>query len=146
MAIIAKDSSNVPRLLLVDSSGNIQAVISDGTDTATVTADGYLDVKTHTPENCFASDYTDAQSQVAILTPTSGKKIRVVQVYVSTKTTTTDVTLEFATSGTTAFKLYTTTRAAATGNIVCGEGATNEALSLTCGAGTFVSVAYDEVT
>ena len=146
MTMHAMDANKVPRALLTDASGRLYLLLSDGTEIATVTADGYLDVKVHTPEKCFAADYAGAQAGVVILTPTAGKKIRITQVYVSTKTNTTDITLSFTTSGSIFFKLYTTLRGAATGNVICATGATNETITLTCGAGTFVSIGYDEVT
>ena len=95
--------------------------------------------------SCYAKDYATAQTAVAFLTPTSGKKLVIKQVYVSTSTVNVDVTLAFVTSDKTMFKLYTAQKATATGNIVCGIGAVDEVLSLTCGDNTFVSVAYDEV-
>lgn len=108
--------------------------------------DRFLDVKTHTPEKCFANDYDEAQAAVVILTPTAGKKIRIVSTYVSTETVATDVTLAFGTSGNIFFKLYTSQRAAQTGNEICALGAADETIKLTCGAGTFVSIGYDEVS
>ena len=119
--------------------------VTGGTETATVTAQGYLDVKTHTPEHCFAGDYADAQAAVVILTPTAGKKIKIIQAYVSTADDGTDVTLAFGTSGNVFFKLYSARKSAQTGNIICGTGATDETIKLTCGPKTFVSISYDEV-
>ena len=145
MGIIAQDSDNIARLLLTDADGNLNTLISDGTETATVTEDGYLDVKTHTPEKCFAADYAGAQAAAVILTPTAGKKIRIVSVYVSTSTVATDITLAFGTSGNIFFKLYTDQKAAQTGNNICATGAVDETIKLTCGAETFVSIGYDEV-
>ena len=40
---------------------------------------------------------------------------------------------------------YTTNKADATGNVICATGAIDETIKLTCGAGTFVSVAYNEI-
>jgi len=145
MGIIAgADSTNTPHNILTDSSGRIYLILSDGTETATVTTDGWLDVKTHTPDKCFATDYAGAQAAAVILTPTAGKKIRIIQCYASTKTNTTDVTLSFTTSGNIFFKLYTAVQGAVAGNLICAEGAVNETITLTCGAGTFVSIGYDE--
>jgi len=112
---------------------------------ASVTVDNYLDVKTHTPDKCFAADYAGAQTAAVIITPTAGKKISVINVYASTETSTTDITLAFGTSGNIFFKLYTTNKADATGNVICANGAVDETIKLTCGAGTFVSVAYNEI-
>lgn len=134
-------------MAVYQESIDIQRVkVTDGIESATVTSDGYLDVKTHTPENCFAADYADAQAAAVIITPTAGKKLKIISVYVSTNTTTTDVTLAFGTSGNIFFKLYTAQKAAQTGNDICALGATNETVKLTCGAGTFVSIGYDERT
>jgi len=119
-------------------------IITDGTNNASVTSENFLDVKTHTPDFCFHSDFAGAQSATIILTPTAGKKIEVISVYASTNTTTTDVTLAFGTSGNICFKLYTTNRATATGNVICAEGVVDETIKLTCGAETFVSIGYNE--
>ena len=129
------------------SSGAVpsEIKITDGTETASVTIDGYLDVKSHTPEKCFAADYAGAQAAVVIITPTAGKKIRVISVYVSTSTVATDITLAFGTSGNIFFKLYTDQKAAQTGNNICALGAADETIKLTCGAETFVSIGYDEI-
>ena len=54
---------------------------------------------------CYGKDYAQAQTAVAFLTPTSGKKIIVKQVYASSSTVTVDITLEFVTSVKTIFKL-----------------------------------------
>jgi len=140
------DSNKNVYPIRVDSSGRPYVLISDGVEIATVTVDGYLDVKTHTPEKCFANDYAGAQAAVVIITPTAGKKIRIVSAYVSTETVATDITLAFGTSGSVFFKLYTSQRAAQTGNQICALGAADETIKLTCGAGTFVSIGYDEVS
>ncbi len=119
--------------------------LTDGTNTAKVTSQGYQDVQTHTPEYCFHDDYADAQTEQEIHTPNSGKKLRISQVYVSTKTVNVDITLKFSTSGNIFFKLYTAQKAAQSGNNICATGAANEGVKLTCGAGTFVSFGYDEI-
>jgi len=119
--------------------------ITDGTNIAKLTSQGYQDVQTHTPEYCFANDYADAQTDQEIHTPASGKKIRISQVYVSTKTINVDVTVKFSTSGKIFFKLYTDKKAAQAGNNICATGDVNEGVKLTCGDGTFVSIGYDEV-
>jgi len=106
----------------------------------------YLDVKTHTPEKCFASDYAGAQTDFTIITPTAGKKIQIVSAYASVGTNTTNVTVAFVTSGDVAFKLYTEKKSSTVGNNICKTGAVNEAVKLTCPAMTFISIGYDEVT
>lgn len=95
--------------------------------------------------SCYAKDYDELQERIVFLTPSSGKRLIIKQVYASTSTVNVDVTLEFITSSKTIFKLYTAQKATATGNIICGIGAVDEVLSITCGSNTFVSVAYDEV-
>ncbi len=139
------DGNNVVHPILVDSSGRPYVILSDGTNTATITGDGYLDVKTHTPQYCHHEDYAAAQAAVVIVTPTAGKKILVVSSYVSTDDDGTDVTLAFGTSGDVFFKMYSSRKSAQSGNIICATGATNETLKLTCGPKTFVSIGYDEV-
>jgi len=119
--------------------------ITDGANIGTVTPDGYQDVQTHTPEYCFADDYAGAQTDHEIHTPASGKKLRISQVYVSSKTINVDVTLKFSNSGSIFFKLYTSQKAAQTGNNICATGDINEGIELTCGDDTFVSMGYDEV-
>lgn len=106
----------------------------------------FLDVKTHTPENCFHEDYAGAQAAVVIITPTAGKKLKVISVFVSTATNSTDVTLAFGTSGDVIFKIYTNLVGSSAGNDICATGAADETIKLTCGAETFVSIGYDEVT
>ena len=139
------DSNKNVYPMLVDSSGRPYVVLHDGTEIATITADGYLDVKTHTPEKCFNNDYADAQAATVIITPTSGKKLRIVSVFAATATNTTDVTLAFGTSGDVVFKIYTNLVGASAGNQICALGAADETLKLTCGTETFVSIGYDEV-
>ena len=93
---------------------------------------------------CHSEDYSGAQTAVTFLTPTSGKKLIIKQVYASTDVNNVDITLEFVTSSKIAFKLYTSKKQAHTGNISCEEGAVDEVLTLTCGAGTYICVSYDE--
>jgi len=95
-------------------------------------------------EKCFCKDYTSAQSAVAIITPASGKKLRIRYVFVSTASTTTNVVLEFATSAITVFKLYVANIQTA-GMVTRKEGDIDEPLKLTCAADTFLLILYDEV-
>jgi len=132
------------------SKGGIMPSLTDvriffGDFIARVTPEGWLETKSHSSDYCFGEDFAAAQEDQVIITPTAGKKIKVVQVYVSTKDEVTDVTLKFADSGNIFFKLYTAKKQAQAGNVICGEGAVAEAIELTCGAGTFVSISYDEV-
>jgi len=119
--------------------------ITDGTEIATITPDGYQDVKTHTPEKCFTQDYADAQVATVIIIPTAGKKIRIVSIYSSVGANATNVTLAFGTSGHIIFKHYTEKKSATVGNTICATGATNETIKLTCPETTFISIGYDEV-
>lgn len=119
--------------------------ITDGVETASVTTDNYLDVKSHSSDHCFAGDYGSAQTDVAIIIPDSGKKIKVVQVYVSTESITVDVALTFGTGEPQFFKLYTAKTQTHAGAIICAIGDVDQTVNLTCGDKTFVNIAYDEV-
>ena len=123
----------------------ISVRLTDGIDDSSLTPEGWLNVKTNTPEDCYAADFTGAQTATVILTPTAGKKLKIRTVYVSTETTTTDITLKFTTSGDIFFKLYTAQKASQTGNEICATGAIDETINLTCGAKTFISIGYDEL-
>lgn len=136
---------NLYKVLSLYSGMVCRVKIWDGTDTATVTPEGWLDVKTHTPDFCFAGDYAGAQTNQVILTPTAGKSIEVISVYASTEDGLTNVTLFFTTSGNIFFKLYTKVHNAVTGNVICAKGDINETISLTCPAKTFISMGYNEV-
>lgn len=146
MAIVAADSGEIARRLRTDTSGRLYVLVTDGTETATVTADGYLDVKTHPASKCFSADYAEAQTNVTIITPSAGKKIQIARVYVSTASTDVNVTISFVTSGNILFKLYTSKTNLAADTGLCAVGAANESVKITCGAGTFVSIGYEEIT
>ena len=92
----------------------------------------------------FAQDYPGAQTDLTIITPSSGKKLEITQIYTSTSTVNVDITLDFATSGNIAFKLYTAQKATEAGIPCHHDGAINESLRLTCGANTFICVSYME--
>ncbi len=92
----------------------------------------------------FAQDYSGAQTNLTIITPSSGKKIEIIGIYASTSTVNIDITLDFATSGNVVFKLYTAQRATAAGIPCHHDGAVDESLRLTCGANTFICVSYME--
>ncbi len=119
-----------------------QTQITDLSNTAGVSSNNELNV--NLAENCvtFTADYAGAQAGVIILTPSLGDSFEIHNVFVSTDTTTTDVTLAFATSGIIIFKLYTTNFTAVTSQILHIDGAVNEPITLTCGADTFVSITY----
>lgn len=126
------------------TAGPVQIKDVDG-DIATVTSDGFLDVKTHSSDRCFAGDYGDAQTGTAIITPLAGKRIKVIQVYVSTESITADVALVFNGAAAEFFKLYTAKTQTHTGALVCALGGVDKSVELTCGAKTFINIAYDEV-
>lgn len=111
---------------------------------AEVNAGNSLNVNVTEQTTTFSQDYSGAQSNLTIITPSAGKKLHIERVFVSTSTTATDVTLDFATTGNVVFKLYTA-QIATTAGIPCHhDGQTNESLRLTCGAKTFVCVDYYE--
>ncbi len=92
----------------------------------------------------FAQDYSGAQTNLTIITPSSGKKLEITQIYTSTSTVNVDITLDFATSGNIVFKLYTAQKATESGIPCHHDGAVDESLRLTCGANTFICVSYIE--
>jgi len=92
----------------------------------------------------FTDDFSTAQTLQTILTPASGKKIILHQVFVSTSTTNINITLEFATSSILIFKLYTAQSARALGTDCHLRGAVDEPVTLTCGTNTFISIVYHE--
>lgn len=110
------------------------------------TEERYLDVKTHTPEKCYANDFADAQVDTTIITPASGNKILIVSTYASVGQNATNVTLSFVNSGNIFFKLYTEKKSSSTGNVICATGGVNESVKISCPADTFVSIGYDEVS
>ncbi len=121
---------------LSDESNSFKKVKTNDTNALNVNIQQFL--------SSFAQDYSGAQTNLTIITPSSGKKIEIIGVYTSTSTTTTDITLDFATSGNIVFKLYTTQRATAAGIPCHHDGAVDESLRLTCGANTFICISYME--
>ena len=92
----------------------------------------------------FAQDYSGAQTNLTIITPSSGKKLEITQIYASTSTVNIDITLDFATSENVVFKLYTAQKATDAGIPCHHDGSVDESLRLTCGANTFICVSYIE--
>ena len=92
----------------------------------------------------FTGDYAGAQAAVAIITPTSGYKICIHCVYTSTDQNVVDTELNFATSGICVHKLYVSQQQKSSAVSMNIRGATNEVLSFTCGAKTFVAVCYSQ--
>lgn len=145
MRKVARDSSYIWKPLLIDSHGRLYTLVTDGIEIASVTPEGYLDVKTHSSDKCFAADYGTAQTAVVIITPPSGKRIKVIQVYASTESITADIALAFGAVAPQFFKLYTAKTQTHTGPVVCSIGGVDAKVYLTCGAKTFIAIAYDEV-
>ena len=92
----------------------------------------------------YTNEFSGNQTALAIITPTTGKKISVKGIYVGTNATTGKARIYFATSANTAATIY----AADGGSYVplFAEGAVNEALTLTTtfGEPTFILVNYSE--
>ncbi|GAH85147.1 unnamed protein product, partial [marine sediment metagenome] len=71
--------------------------------------------------------------------------IKIIQAYVSTESIVSDVALTFGVGVPQFFKLYTAKTQTHTGPVVCAVGSVDTTINLTCGAKTFVAIAYDEV-
>jgi len=132
------------------SKGGLMPSLTDvriffGEFVAKVTSLGYLEVKTHTPDKCFSQEFTELKDEAVILTPTPGKKVEVIQVYIASKSDD-DVKLFFADGDIkNIFVLYPTKKSSALGAIICGTGDVDEPVKLTCGKDTFVQFGYNEV-
>lgn len=88
----------------------------------------------------FYQTYAESQNEVAIVTPSSNKKIYIWQVIIETAT---NASCAFLTS---AKEILILANAGSTGAMnVDKVGATDEAISLTCGANTTIKILYDEV-
>ena len=121
---------------LSDESNSFKKVKTNDTNALNVNIQQFL--------SSFAQDYSGAQTNLTIITPSSGKKLELIGVYTSTSTVNIDVTLDFAISGNIVFKLYTAQKATDSGIPCHHDGAINESLRLTCGANTFICVNYIE--
>ncbi len=121
---------------LSDESNSLKRVKTNDVEALNVNIQQFL--------SSFAQDYSGAQTNLTIITPSSGKKLEIIGVYTSTSTVNIDVTLDFATSGNIIFKLYTAQKATDSGIPCHHDGAINESLRLTCGANTFICVSYIE--
>ncbi|GAI03397.1 unnamed protein product [marine sediment metagenome] len=86
---------NLYRILRLYYGMVCKVQIWDGTDTASIRPEGWLDVKTHTPDKCFAADFADAQANQVIITPPEGKRIEIISNYASTENAVGDITLKF---------------------------------------------------
>ncbi len=121
---------------LSDASNSFKKVKTNDTSALNVNIQQFL--------SSFAQDYSGAQTNLTIITPSSGKKLEIIGVYASTSTVNVDVTLDFVTSGNIIFKLYTAQKATAVGIPCHHDGAVDESFRLTCGANTFICVSYIE--
>ncbi len=119
--------------------------ITDGTENASVNTSNELNVNATDNLETKSIDYAGAQNQATIITPTAGKALQIHDIFVSTNVTNVDIVLEFTTSTIIVFKLYTSQQQSAEDTVIHIEGAVDEVLKITCGAGTFVSVTYHEV-
>ena len=105
--------------------------------------------------NTFTSEYDEEQSALTIITPTSGKALKITGVYISTEGATTigqKIRLHFATSGDTVVSLFPSAVTSAPSTIaidnIIVQGAVDEVLSLTTNLGDgknyFIAVNYRE--
>jgi len=122
--IIARDSNDVPKFLLVDG-------------------DNYLDVKTHTPDLFFKEDFSMDQVDVLILPPRPGQAYVLQTLFISTDSTNENVVLKAAVSGKILLKLYTTKAQATQSALYPGQTEKNEGVLLSCGEDTFISIGYE---
>ncbi len=129
-------ASQIEILGLSDQSNSFKKVKTNDTNSLNVNIQQFL--------TSFTQDYAGAQTNLTIVTPSSGKKLEIIGVYASTSTVNIDITLDFATSGNIVFKLYTAQKATDSGIPCHHDGAVDESLRLTCGANTFICVSYME--
>ena len=105
--------------------------------------------------NTFTSEYDEDQTALTIITPTTGKSLKITGVYISTEGATTigqKIQLHFATSLDTVASLFPSAVANSPSTIATGDilvqGAVNEPLKLTTNLGDgknyFISVNYRE--
>ena len=109
---------------LSDASNNLKRVKTNDVNALNVNIQQFL--------TSFTQDYAGAQTNLTIITPSSGKKLEIIGVYVSTSTVNIDITLDFVTSGNIVFKLYTAQKATDSGIPCHHDGAVDESLRLTC--------------
>jgi hypothetical protein len=87
----------------------------------------------------FKQVYTNSQTDLAIITPASGKKIYVWEAVIESESS---GEVEFLTS---VIKVVSTDSSSRNKVGVHKEGAVDEVLSLTCGANTTVRILYEEI-
>lgn len=96
-------------------------------------------------KSTFTAEYTANQTNLAIITPMTGKKLAVVGVLIATDSITGDVNLDFLTSGKKVMPLYASTFSRTINDDIHIEGAVDEVLTLnsTTGASNvFIMVNY----
>lgn len=88
----------------------------------------------------FRNVYSQSQSDLTIITPSSGQKLYIWQVVIESEGT---VTVEFLTSNKIVAELLAAGKMGVSNMDKLGEA--GEVLSLTCAANTTITVLYDEV-
>ena len=101
--------------------------------------------------NTFTKEYTGEQTDVAIITPSSGKKIEVFGILLHSSANAGYVELKFTTSNKLVAKLYCTRQSQIYNSRMKITGAANEAITLNIsgvnsGDTSFILVNYKEVT
>lgn len=135
--------SNIIRIILGLLALAGLSVIWGGGRVATITLDGYLDVKTHTPDGCYSKEQDVDRDSFVIVTPPSGKAIEVIQAYAASKSDT-DIRIYFTgNEDGVIFTLYPTKKSSALGAIICATGAVDQSISLDCGADSFIQFGYN---
>jgi len=97
--------------------------------------------------NTFSRVYTSNQTNLDIITPTSGKRLCVHTVIIVTESNTGDVKLDFATSNKPVGRLYATRDQQQVATHLHIEGAVNEPLTLNTTTGNndvFIAISYIE--
>jgi len=116
-------AGNATRLLNISAVENLQ--------------NGYSPLMVDTAEHhtTFSGEYTANQTSLTIITPTSGHKICVQEVYVAVNANSGTISLDFATSEKKVFRMYAAKQQTWAIAGVHIEGATDEALQLTSTVG-----------
>ena len=111
---------------------------------ATVTSEGYLDVKTHTPPDfCYSREHTEDRSGFIIATPPSGKQFVVIHLCVATQSAIIPRIYFTGNGDDMIFMLYPEKKSSALSAIICATGVVDQSISLDCGANTFIQFGYN---
>lgn len=95
----------------------------------------------------FTEEYLTGQTDLAIITPTPGRKLDIVGLLIATDSITADVSLDFVTSGKKVMRLYSSAFARMINDDMHIEGDVDEVLTFNSTAGnykTFIMVNYRE--